>query len=77
MLFVDDYSKMMTTMFLKQKSNAFQMFKWYLARLEKKIRNSLKCLSSDRGCEFTSKEFEIFYNDKGIKRQALTSRTPP
>ena len=32
MLFVDDYSRMMTVMFLKQKSDAFQMFKWYLAR---------------------------------------------
>ena len=31
MLFVDDYSIMMTIMFLKQKSDAFQMFKWYLA----------------------------------------------
>ena len=35
MLFVDDYSRMMTVMFLKNKSNALQMFKWYLARVEK------------------------------------------
>jgi hypothetical protein len=28
---VDDYSRMMTVMFLKQKSDSFQMFKWYLA----------------------------------------------
>ena len=34
-LLVDDYSRMMTIMFLKQKSNAFQMFKWYLERVEK------------------------------------------
>ena len=27
MLFVDDYSRMMTVMFLKQKSDAFQIFK--------------------------------------------------
>ena len=33
MFFVDDYSRMMTIMFLKKKSNAFQMFKWYLARV--------------------------------------------
>ena len=30
MLFVDDYSRMMIVMFLKQKFDAFQMFKWYL-----------------------------------------------
>ena len=58
----------MTSMFLKKNSNAFQMFKWYLARVEKKIGKNLKCLRSDRGGEFTSKEFEMFCNDKGIKR---------
>ena len=36
-LFVDDYSRMMTIIFLKQKLDAFQMFKWYLARVEKEI----------------------------------------
>ena len=68
MLFVDDYSGMMIVMFLKQKLDPFQMFKWYLARVEKEIGKSLKCLRSDRGGEFTLKEFEEFYNDRGIKR---------
>ena len=68
MLFVDDYSRMMTVMFLKHKSDAFQMFKWYLARVEKEIGKSLKCLRSNRGGEFTSREFEDFCNDRGIKR---------
>ena len=49
MLFVDDYSKMMIFVFLKQKFDAFKMFKWYLARVEKEIGKSLKCLRSDRG----------------------------
>ena len=77
MLFVDDYSRMMIVMFLKKKSDAFQMLKWYLARVEKEIGKSLKCLRSDRGGEFTSKEFETFFNDKGIKRQTPAHRTPP
>ena len=34
-LFVDDYSRMMTVMYLIEKSKAFQKFKWYLARVEK------------------------------------------
>ena len=49
MLFVDDYSRMITIMFLKQKFDDFQMFKWYLARFEKETGKSLKCLRSDRG----------------------------
>ena len=47
MLFVDDYFRMMTVMFLKQKYDAFQMFKWYLERVEKEIGKSMKCLRSD------------------------------
>ena len=49
MLFVDDYSRMMTIMFLNQKFDALQMFKWYLARVEKETRKILKCLRFDRG----------------------------
>ena len=33
MLFVDDYTRMMTITFLKNFFDAFQMFKWYLARV--------------------------------------------
>ena len=51
MLFVDDYSRMMTVMFLKQKSDAFQMSKWYLAKVEE-IGKSLKCVRFDKGGEF-------------------------
>jgi len=57
MLFVDDYSRMMTVMLLKKNSDAFQMFKWYLVRVEKETRNFFKCLRSNRGSEFTSRDF--------------------
>ena len=67
----------MTTMFLKKKFDAFQMFKWYLARIEKEIGKNLKCLRSERGGKFTSREFELFYNDNCIKRQTSAPRTPP
>ena len=53
------------------------MLKFYLARVEKETGKSLKCLRSDRGGEFTSNEFEEFCNDRGIKRQTSTPRTPP
>ena len=64
MLFVDDYSRMMIVMFLKQKFDAFQMFNWYLARVEKETSKILKCLRSERGGEFISNEFEMFCNNK-------------
>ena len=66
--FVDDYSRMMTVMYLKEKSKAFEKFKWYLAREKKEIRKKLKCLRLDRGGEFISNEFNEFYIKIGIMR---------
>ena len=77
MLFVDDYSRMMTVMFLEQKFDAFQMFKWYLGRVEKEIGKSLKFLRFDRGGEFTSNKFEMFCNNRKIMRHISAPRTPP
>ena len=56
-------------MFLKQKYDAFQMFKQFLERVKKEIGKTLKYLRLNRGGEFTSNEFEMFYNERGIKRQ--------
>ena len=53
------------------------MFKWYRARVGKEIGKNIKCLRSDRGGEFTSHEFELFCNDRGIKRQTSTPRAHP
>lgn len=47
--FVDDYTRMMHVMFLKEKSDNFQFFKWYVAKAEKEIGKNLKCSRSDRG----------------------------
>ena len=67
-LFVDDYSRMMIVIFSREKYDAFQMFKWDLAKVEFFFCKSFKCLRSDRGEEFTSNEFNFFFNDRGIKR---------
>lgn len=73
-LFVNDYSRMMTIIFLKAKSSTFQLFKWYLAKVEKGIGNIPNCLRSEKGGEFISNEFNTFFNGKGIKRQ-VSART--
>ena len=66
--FVDDYSRMMTIMYLREKLEAFEKFKWYLATVEKKTRKILKCLRLDRGGEFISNEFNKFCIERRIKR---------
>ena len=75
-LFVDDYSRMMAVMYLRNKSEAFEKFKWYLARVEKEIGKRLKCLRSNRGGEFISHEFNNFCIERGIKRQVSAPGTP-
>ena len=66
---------MMIVMYLKEKSEAFQKFKLYLARVEKENVKRLKCLRSNRGGEFISHEFNNFYIERGIKRQVSTPGT--
>ena len=56
-------------MFMKVKSQDFDMFKWYKARVEKATGKSLKCLRSDRGGEIMSVEFANFCAENGIKRK--------
>ena len=63
-------------MFLREKYDAFQLFKLYLDKVEKETSNILKFQISSRGEEFTLNEFNNFYNDRGIKRQTSTPRTP-
>ena len=63
----------MTIIYLKEKLEALQKFKWYLERVEKETRKRLKCFRSDRGGEFISNEFCI---EKGIKRQVSAPGTP-
>ena len=55
--FFYDYSRMMTIMYLREKIEALEKFKWYLARVEKEIGKRLKCLRLDRGGEFIFNEF--------------------
>ena len=62
--------------FLREKSEAFNKFKAFKILVENEIEAKIKFLRSDNGGEFTSKEFDLFYETHGIKRQFFASRTP-
>jgi transposase InsO family protein len=76
MLSVDDYTRMTLVCFLKNKSEAFEKFKIYKEMVENEMDSRIKCLRSDNGGEFNSKEFMDYYNSHGIKKKFFIARTP-
>jgi transposase InsO family protein len=68
MLLVDDYTRMIVVFFLRKKLDAFENFKIYKEMVENETNLKIKCLRSDNGEEFTSKEFMYFFSKHGIKR---------
>jgi transposase InsO family protein len=74
MLLVDDYTRMTLVFFLRKKSKAFEHFKIYKQMVESEMDLKIKCLRSDNGREFTSKEFMDLCGEHGIIKIALNSQ---
>ena len=60
MMVIDDYSRLTWVAFLKEKSKAFVKFKIFKALTENQTRRKAKAIRSDRGGEFSSKQFKEF-----------------
>ena len=76
LIFIDDFSRMTWVYFLKEKSEAFSTFKKFKALVEKQKGCSIKTIRSDRGGEYTSREFEEYCKNEGIQKQLTTGYTP-
>ncbi|KAK4257721.1 hypothetical protein QN277_007276 [Acacia crassicarpa] len=76
LLFIDDFSRKTWVYFLKQKSEVFEVFKKFKASVEKESGCKIKAMRSDRGGEFTSKEFLEFCDHNGIRRPLTVPRSP-
>jgi transposase InsO family protein len=76
MLLVDDYIRMTVIFFMRNKSEAFENFKVYKEMVENEMDSKIKCLRSDNGREFASKEFMDYCSRHGIKRKFFVARTP-
>ncbi|KAG6501358.1 hypothetical protein ZIOFF_041237 [Zingiber officinale] len=75
-LFIDDHTRMTWVYFMRQKSEVFMIFKKFKSLVEKQSGCFIKTLRSDRGKEYTSKEFHNFCEDEGVERQLTVRYTP-
>ena len=67
--FIDVYSRNTWIYFLKEMSEVFEKFEEFKALIMNLLDKIIKTLWSDNGGEYTSKEFESFCKDVGIKIQ--------
>jgi transposase InsO family protein len=74
--FIDDFSRKCWVYFISAKSEAFTMFKKFKSLAEKEAGSLMGCLRTDRGGEFTSKDFNEYCLLNGIKRQLTAAYTP-
>ncbi|HEY5260323.1 MAG TPA: reverse transcriptase domain-containing protein, partial [Rhabdochlamydiaceae bacterium] len=61
---------------LKEKSEAFEVFKRFKVLVEKMTGRYIKALRSDRGGEYTSTAFTSFCEEQGIKRFLTAPYSP-
>lgn len=73
--FIDDYSRNTWTYFLKAKLEVFHGFKNFKAMVENGIGDKITTLRIDRGGEYTSKEFDRFYEEIDIINQKTHAYT--
>lgn len=66
-LLTDDYSRHSWVYFLQRKSDTLEKFKLFKLLVEKQLARPVKKLRTDRGGEFTSREFQSFCELSGIR----------
>ncbi|KAG7551914.1 Zinc finger CCHC-type superfamily [Arabidopsis thaliana x Arabidopsis arenosa] len=73
---IDDYSRYMWSILLREKGESFRKFKIFKTRIEQETGASIKTFRTDRGGEFLSQEFQDFCNSTGIKRHLTAPYSP-
>jgi hypothetical protein len=74
--FIDDFSRWTWIFFMKTKSEVFNRFREFKALMKNQTDKKIKVLRSDNGCEYTSKEFNDFCREAGIKRELTIPYNP-
>lgn len=73
---IDDHSRYMWTILLKDKSDVFLKFKRFKSLVEQETKATIKMFCTDRGGEFMSREFQSFCDNSGINRHFMAPYSP-
>jgi transposase InsO family protein len=76
LLFIDDETRKTWVYCIRKKYDVFDTFKKWKALVENKIGKRLKCLISDNGGEYCSKEFDDYCSYHGIHKEKIVPGTP-
>ncbi|KAK3008579.1 hypothetical protein RJ639_014578 [Escallonia herrerae] len=74
--FIDDFSRKVWVYSMKHKSEVFDVFKQWKARVKNHTGKKLKYFRSNNGMEYKDDEFLQFCKDKDIIRHFSVKRTP-
>ena len=73
---VDDHTRYMWSMLLKQKSDAFCKFKRLRSLVESETGEKIQTFRTDRGGEFVNHDFDSYCDGAGIRRHLTAPYTP-
>lgn len=73
---IDDYSRYMWSIILKEKGETLEKFKVFKMVVEAETKKKIKVLRTDRGGEFTSNEFKASCDISGITRHLTAPYLP-
>lgn len=74
--FIDDYSRKVFLIPIKQKSDVFSEFVKFKNLVENQCSRKIKVFRSDNGTEYVNKQFEKLFEKCGIVHQKTTPYTP-
>ena len=74
--FIIDYLRKTWAYLMKEKSEAFEVFKRFEVMVEKATGRHIKAVQSDRGGEYTSTAFMEYCEEQRIRRFLTASYTP-
>ena len=74
--FIDDSSRKTWIYFLRTKDQVFQQFQKFHAMVERETEMPLKCLRTDNGGEYISRDFRDYCSKHGIRHEKTVPGTP-